>query len=84
MGHGSVEAPIKIPYVELSAAALDGVIEEFVMREGTDYGHRDFTLEEKRARVRAALEGGRAVISYDPVSESTSVVMADDLDGDRA
>ncbi|MBW2654812.1 MAG: YheU family protein [Deltaproteobacteria bacterium] len=29
---------IKIPYNQLSPEALQGVIEEFVTRDGTDYG----------------------------------------------
>ena len=65
---------IKIPHTELSAAALEGVIEEFVMREGTDYGHRDYTLAEKRVRVLAALEAGDAVITFDPDTRTTSIV----------
>lgn len=29
---------LKIPYHELSPEALHGVVEEFVTRDGTDYG----------------------------------------------
>jgi uncharacterized protein YheU (UPF0270 family) len=71
---------VKIPLGELSSEALEGVIEEFVMREGTDYGHRDYTLDEKRKRVLRALESGAAVITFEPDSGSTSIVMSDDLD----
>ena len=71
---------VKIPFGELSSEALAGVIEEFVMREGTDYGHRDYTLDEKRARVLRALELGDAVITFEPSSGSTSIVMSEDLD----
>ena len=71
---------VKIPLGELSSEALEGVIEEFVMREGTDYGHRDYSLDEKRARVLRALESGAAVITFEPDSGSTSIVMSEDLD----
>jgi uncharacterized protein YheU (UPF0270 family) len=67
---------IKIPYQRLSPAALRGVIDEFVQREGTDYGHRDFTLDEKRATVLAALESGRAIVTFEPVTGTTSIVDA--------
>jgi uncharacterized protein YheU (UPF0270 family) len=70
---------IKIPHSQLSEDALRGVIEDFVMREGTDYGHRDFTLEEKRDRVFAALEAATAWVTYDPESGTTSIVVGDDL-----
>ena len=71
---------VKIPLGELSSEALEGVIEEFVMREGTDYGHRDYTLDEKRTRVLRALQTGAAVITFEPDSGSTSIVMNEDLD----
>ena len=71
---------VKIPLGELSSEALEGVIEEFVMREGTDYGHHDYTLDEKRTRVLRALQTGAAVITFEPDSGSTSIVMNEDLD----
>lgn len=65
---------IKIPFEALSSDALDGVIDDYVNREGTDYGHREFDLEQKRAAVRAQLTAGRAVITYDPHTRTTSIV----------
>ena len=38
--------PIVIPHRELSAAALRGVLESFVLREGTDYGELSRRLEQ--------------------------------------
>ena len=66
--------PIAIPYTELSDDALIGVIRAFVLREGTDYGEREFTLEEKVANVRAQLESGEAQILFDPDSASVDIV----------
>jgi uncharacterized protein YheU (UPF0270 family) len=68
---------IKIPLESLSAEALEGVIEAFVLREGTDYGHRDFTLEEKREAVRRQLRQGVAEIWFDPETGSTTVRLRD-------
>ncbi len=39
--------PIVIPHNALSGSALRGVIESFVLREGTDYGEREVCLEWK-------------------------------------
>ena len=50
------------------------MIDDYVMREGTDYGHRDFDLEQKRDAVRRQLRSGRAVITYDPISQTTTIV----------
>ena len=65
---------------QLSAEALIGVIDEFIHREGTEYGHQSYTLEEKRQAVMALLSDGSAVISYDSLSESTSIVNAEELE----
>lgn len=67
-------APIEIPYRELSQEALAGVIESFVLREGTDYGEREYTLEEKVAHVMRQLERGEARIVFDPATETVTVL----------
>ncbi len=66
-----------VPYTELAGDTLRAVIEAFVLREGTDYGAREFDLEEKVAHVRSQLERGIAQIIYDPESESIDIVPAD-------
>ena len=65
---------INIPVAALSDEALLGVIDDYVNREGTDYGHRDFDLEQKRDAVRRQLASGRAVITYDPNTQTTTIV----------
>ena len=67
---------ITIPAEQLSTAALQGLIEEFVLREGTEYGAVDIGLDAKRAKVLRALQRGEAVITYDPDAETTSIVPA--------
>jgi uncharacterized protein YheU (UPF0270 family) len=67
--------PVPVPHTELSADALRGVIESFVLREGTEYGERDFTLDEKLAHVLHQLERGEAQIMFDPQSQSVGIVV---------
>src|SRR3954453_10162000 len=69
----STEAVI-VPHTELSADALRGVVESFVLREGTDYGEREFSLEQKLAHVYRQLERGEARIVFDPNTESIDIV----------
>jgi len=64
---------------QLSPAALRGLVEEFVSREGTDYGHADRALEGKVADVYRQLESGEARIVFDLESETASIVSARDL-----
>ena len=66
--------PVAIPYRELSADALRGVIESFVLREGTDYGLHEYSLEQKVAHVMRQLDRGEAQIVFDPNTESVHVV----------
>ena len=66
---------VVIPIEDLSEQALQGVIDAFVLREGTDYGHRDIPLQEKRARVRRLLENGQAEIQYFPETDFIDIRM---------
>jgi uncharacterized protein YheU (UPF0270 family) len=69
------QPPIVVPHTDLSADALRGVIESFVLREGTDYGERDVEFETKVAQVRRQLDRREAEIVFDPQSESIGIVV---------
>jgi uncharacterized protein YheU (UPF0270 family) len=75
------QPPVDIPYRELSPDALQGVIESFVLQEGTEYGWRDFSLEEKVAHVTRQLERGEARIVFDPNTETVGIVSAEPKQG---
>ena len=66
---------MEIPYSKLSPEALKGIIEEFVLREGTDYGDREYSLDQKVAHVEKQLERGDAKVVFDPESETCSIVV---------
>jgi uncharacterized protein YheU (UPF0270 family) len=63
-----------IPHRELSPDTLVALLEEFVTREGTEYGEYAVTTASKVEEVRRQLESGRACIVYDPEQTSLSVV----------
>jgi uncharacterized protein YheU (UPF0270 family) len=67
--------PVPVPHSDLSPEALQGVIEAFVLREGTEYGAHDVPLEHKVAQVLRQLERGEARILFDPVTESIDVIV---------
>lgn len=67
--------PVVVPHGELSADALRGVIESFVLREGTDYGERDVSLDDKVAQVMRQLERSEARILFDPATDSIHMVV---------
>jgi uncharacterized protein len=64
-----------VPHAELSPEALRGVVESFVLREGTDYGDRDVPFERKVADVLRQLERREAAIMYDPGTDSIDIVV---------
>jgi len=68
------QEPVFVPHTELSADALRGVVESFVLREGTDYGEREFSLEQKLAHVYRQLERGEARIVFDPNTETIDIL----------
>jgi uncharacterized protein YheU (UPF0270 family) len=68
----------RIPVNKLSHKALQGVIEEFISREGTDYGETEVPMETKFRSVKYSLETGSAVLIFDDETETTNIFLADD------
>ncbi len=68
---------VVVPHGELSPELLRAVVESFVMREGTDYGAREYSLAEKVAQVVAQLARGEARIVFDSQTETVGIVIAD-------
>jgi uncharacterized protein len=66
-----------IPINKLSIKALQGVIEEFISREGTDYGEKEISAETKFTKLKDMLEKGLAVLVFDDTTETTNIFMAD-------
>jgi len=63
-----------IPYNELDTATLNNIIEHFVLREGTDYGTTELTMEEKVQQVVNQLKTGEVVIVYSELHESVNIL----------
>ncbi|MFT7108586.1 MAG: hypothetical protein ACI843_000231 [Psychrobacter glaciei] len=68
-----------IPFDQLSKDALTGVIEEFINREGTDYGHMEFSFEQKCEQVLSLIRNGNAQIVFDHQSQTVSIMNRDQL-----
>ena len=65
--------PVVVPYTELAPDLLHAVVESYVLREGTDYGEKEFSLEDKVSHVISQLKRGEARIIFDPETESVSI-----------
>jgi uncharacterized protein YheU (UPF0270 family) len=67
-----------IPVNKLNAKALKRVIEEFISRDGTDYGAVEASLETPFQQVKNRPKNGSAVLVFDDETETTSIFLADD------
>ena len=67
-----------IPVNKLSAKALQGVIEEFISRNGTDYGAIEASWETNVKQVKDKLKSVLAVLVFDDETETTNIFLADD------
>lgn len=63
-----------IPPERLPNDVLDALIEEFVTREGTDYGSVEYLLADKVKHVRQQLMRGDIVISFNQETESCTLI----------
>lgn len=63
-----------IPLDQLNESTLLAIIEDFILREGTDYGAIDATKEEKISQVKLQLKQGSAVLVYSELHESVNIL----------
>ena len=68
----------RIPVNRLSPEALQGVINEFISRYGTDYGEMEVSWEMKFRHVKDKLKNGSAVLIFDDETETTNIFLAND------
>jgi len=65
---------IIIPHDRLSQAALQGLVEEFVTRDGTDTGYTDGSLAGSVEMVIHQLDRGNVIIVYDEATQTANIV----------
>ena len=63
-----------IPWQELDADTLDNLIESFVLREGTDYGEHERSLEQKVNDVKRQLKSGDVVLVWSELHETVNIM----------
>ncbi len=63
-----------IPLDQLPNETLLAIIEEFILREGTDYGDENISKETKIFQVKKQLEQGSAVLVYSELYETVNIL----------
>lgn len=64
---------MEIPHGQLPPDTLRAIVEEFVTREGTDYGHAAPSLDDKVEQVLAQIRRGDVLILFDPALDSVTL-----------
>ena len=63
-----------IPWKDLDNETLNNLIESFVLREGTDYGEQERSLQQKVDDVRRQLSSGEVVLVWSELHESVNIM----------
>ena len=58
-----------VPPEQLSDEALSGVLQEYISREGTDYGLREITFEAQLEQAKSAMLDGECILIFDRQTE---------------
>jgi len=69
-----VENLIEVPWDALASDTLNALVEEFVTRDGTDYGEQEVALERKVLQVINGIKRKEYVIVFDTEQESVQIV----------
>ena len=72
--HDQEKSIVIVPSDALSEFALNAVLEEFITREGTDYGDSELDLSSKLAKAKSQLQRQEVVIVYDLKLEQVQVL----------
>jgi|TARA_B110000240_G_scaffold138980_1_gene153840 uncharacterized protein YheU (UPF0270 family) len=63
-----------IPIADLTQDTLLNIIEGFVLREGTEYGEADVSLENKVQQVLIQLKLGDVLLVYSELHETVNII----------
>jgi uncharacterized protein YheU (UPF0270 family) len=69
-----------IPHKDLEPDTLTGIIREFVLREGTEYGEDDIPLAKKVAQVKLQLNQGSAFLVYSELHDTVNILPIDQFE----
>ncbi|EEX94989.1 hypothetical protein VIOR3934_11617 [Vibrio orientalis CIP 102891 = ATCC 33934] len=62
-----------VPWQQIDPDTLDNLIKEFVLREGTDYGTVEISLQSKIDQIKKQLESGDAVVVFSELHETVDI-----------
>jgi hypothetical protein len=72
---GQHENGIEVPYERINPDTLRKMIQEFVTRDGADWGEAGCTLEDKVEEVLQQLKSRKAKVVFDLASQTANIVV---------
>ncbi len=72
----NIAEPIEIPFDAVSAEILDGIIDNYILRYGTDYGAEEVSYEARLNQVRKQIKSGHVKIFFEPNTETVTLLPA--------
>lgn len=70
---------IEITQDNIKAETLMNLVEEFILRDGTDYGEKEISLEDKKLQVLNSIKNKKIKIYFDLETESINLISTDTL-----
>ena len=68
------EEGVEVPYLDINPETLRNMIEEFVSRDGADWGETGGSMEDKIKKVLRQFESGKIKVVFDLTSQSANIV----------
>lgn len=63
-----------IPIDRLDTETLDSIIQEYILREGTDYGFEECSMDDKKQQIKAQLTRKEIVLVYSELHETVNIL----------
>ena len=71
---------VEVPYEQIDPETLRGLVEEFITRDGTFYGEKEMSMEQKIDMVIGQLKSREAVITWDRYVQTSNIALRKDID----
>ena len=68
---------VEVPLQRLQADVLQALLEEFASRDGTDYGERELSLQQKVSQLGSQLQSGELILLFETDCEQWDLLPRD-------
>jgi len=70
---------VEVPYEQIEPETLRELVEEFITRDGTFYGKKEMSMDQKVDMVIGQLKSGEAVITWDRYVQTSNIVLTKNI-----